>query len=48
MSVSDYKFNNMSNLLEDSCTLSQRNVQNSSASTYMTQNFYPACPKCFL
>jgi hypothetical protein len=44
MSVSDYKFNNMSNLLEDSCTLSQRNVQNSSASTYMTQNFYPACP----
>ena len=42
--VYDYKFYNTTRLGDDECDMSQRNVQNSSASTYMLDNFRPACP----
>jgi hypothetical protein len=44
MLASDYKFYNLSNLIDDDCTKSQRNVQNASAINYMVENFYPSCP----
>ena len=44
MLVSNYEFNNLTQINNDTCALSQRNVQNTQASQYMTQNFYPACP----
>jgi hypothetical protein len=44
MLVSDYKFNNMTQINNDECALSQSNVQNTEASNYMVKNFYPACP----
>ena len=42
--VYDYKFYNTTRLGDDDCDMSQRNVQNSSAATYMLDNFKPACP----
>jgi len=42
--VYDYKFYNTTRLGDDHCDMSQRNVQNSSAATYMLDNFRPACP----
>ena len=44
MSISDYNFNNMTHINEDTCALSQRNVQNTQSSNYMVENYYPACP----
>ena len=44
MIASDYRFNNMTSLLNDNCTMDQRNVQNMSASNYMVENFYQSCP----
>lgn len=44
MSVFNYEFNNMTQINNDPCALSQRNVQNKVSSDYMVQNFYPACP----
>jgi hypothetical protein len=43
-SVYDYTFNQLTRIGEDSCDKSQRNVQNSSASTYMLNQFRPDCP----
>ena len=37
---SDYKFNNLSRIGDDSCAMSQRNVQNVEAGSYMLQNFF--------
>ena len=42
--VYDYTFNNITRLGDDKLDLSQRSVQNSNASTYMLDNFRPACP----
>ncbi len=43
-SVYDYKFYQTSRLGDDNCDQTQRNLQNSQASTYMLDNFRPACP----
>jgi len=43
-SVYDYTFNQLTRIGEDSCDKSQRNVQNSSASTYMLNQSRPDCP----
>ncbi len=43
-SVHDYTFNQTTRIGDDQCDLSQRNVQNSEAATYMLNNFRPACP----
>jgi len=43
-SVYDYKFYQTSRLGDDSCDQSQRTLQNAQASTYMLDNFRPACP----
>ena len=43
-SVYDYKFYKTTRLGDDSCDQSQRTLQNSEASTYMLNNFRPACP----
>ena len=42
--VYDYTFNNITRLGDDKLDLSQRSVQNSNASSYMLDNFRPACP----
>ena len=39
---SDYKYNNLSRIGDDSCAMSQRNVQNVEAGSYMLQNFFGA------
>jgi hypothetical protein len=39
---SDYKFHNMSRIGDDSCAMSQRNVQNVEAGNYMLQNYFSA------
>jgi hypothetical protein len=38
--TSDYKFNNLSRIGDDSCAMSQRNVQNVEAGSYMLQNYF--------
>lgn len=43
-SVYDYTFNQLTRIGDDSCDKSQRNVQNSTASTYMLNQFRPDCP----
>ena len=43
-SVYDYKFYQTSRLGDDNCDQTQRNLQNAQASTYMLDNFRPACP----
>lgn len=43
-SVYDYTFNNTTRLGDDKCELSQSNIQNSQAATYLLDNFRPACP----
>ena len=43
-SVYDYTFNNITRLGDDKSDLSQRSVRNSNASSYMLDNFRPACP----
>ena len=43
-SVYDYTFNSTTRIGDDKCDLSQRNVQNALASTYMLDQFRPACP----
>ena len=43
-SVHDYTFNNMARIGDDSCDISQRNLQNSKHANYMLDNFRPACP----
>jgi hypothetical protein len=43
-SVYDYKFYQTTRLNDDSCDRSQRTLQNSQSSTYMLDNFRPACP----
>lgn len=40
--TSDYKFHNMSRIGGDSCAMSQRNVQNVEAGSYMLQNYFSA------
>ena len=42
--IHDYAFHKMSRMGEDSCDISQRNLQNSKHATYMLDNFRPACP----
>lgn len=44
MIASDYTFNKMTNINDDSCALTQTNIENSQAETYMLNNFFPACP----
>ena len=43
-SIHDYAFHKMSRIGEDSCDISQRNLQNSKHATYMLDNFRPSCP----
>lgn len=43
-SVYDYTFDNITRLSDDKADLSQRNIQNSTFSTYMLDNFRPSCP----
>jgi len=43
-SVYDYTFYNTTRLGDDKCELSQSNIQNSHAATYMLNNFRTACP----
>ena len=43
-SVYDYTFHQNTRIGDDSCDLSQENVQNAHAATYMLDNFRPACP----
>lgn len=43
-SVYDYTFNNTTRIGDDKCDISQRNLQNSHASTYTLNNFRPECP----
>ena len=38
--VKDYSFDNLSRIGEDGCSLGQRSIQNSEASSYMLQNFF--------
>ena len=38
----NYNFHNMSRIGEDNCAMSQRNLQNVHAGTYMTENFFSA------
>lgn len=38
--VRDYKFDNTTRIGDDSCSLSQENIQNTHASTYMLNNFF--------
>jgi hypothetical protein len=40
--TSDYKFYSLSRIGDDSCAMSQRNVQNVEAGTYMLQNYFSA------
>jgi len=40
----DYTFNNNTRIGDDSCDLSQRNIQNVGAANYMLTNFRPNCP----
>jgi hypothetical protein len=44
MIASDYTFNKMTNINDDSCALTQTNIENSQAENYMLNNFFPACP----
>jgi len=44
MFASDYTFNKMTNINDDSCAISQINIENNKASTYMLENYYPSCP----
>jgi len=43
-SVYDYTFNETTRVGDDRCDISQRNLQNSGAATYILDNFRPACP----
>lgn len=43
-SVYDYTFYQQTRVGDDSCDISQRNVQNSEAATYMLDNYRPDCP----
>lgn len=43
-SVYDYTFNGMTRIGDDSCDISQRNVQNAESASYMLENYRPACP----
>lgn len=38
----NYNFHNMSRIGEDNCAMSQRNLQNVHAGTYMTENYFSA------
>lgn len=43
-SIFDYKFNNITRVGDDEGDLSQKNIQNSNAATYMLDNYRPSCP----
>ena len=43
-SVYDYKFYEQSRIYDDQCGISQKNIQNSDAASYMLNNYYPSCP----
>ena len=43
-SVYDYTFYEQTRVGDDTCDISQRNVQNSEAATYMLDNYRPDCP----
>ena len=43
-STYDYTFNNLSRIGNDSCDVSQRDIQNNSSSNYLLTNFKPNCP----
>mgnify|MGYP006091232265 CR=1 FL=1 len=40
----DYKFYGQSRIGDDRCGISQKNIQNSEAASYILDNFRPACP----
>ena len=42
--VSDYTFHNTTRIGEDSCDLSQQNIQNAASANYLLSNFRPDCP----
>jgi hypothetical protein len=44
MIAGNYTFNKMTNINDDSCALTQNNIENSQAETYMLNNFFPSCP----
>jgi hypothetical protein len=43
-SIHDYTFYNMGRIGNDSCGMSQQNIQNVGAANYMLQNYRPQCP----
>ena len=44
MIAGNYTFNKMTNINDDSCALTQNNIENSQAETYMLNNSFPSCP----
>ena len=42
--VNDYTFDRTTRIGDDQCDLSQQNIQNAQAATYMLDNYRPACP----
>jgi hypothetical protein len=44
MIAGDYTFNKMTNIGDDSCAITQLNVENHQAQEYMLNNYFPACP----
>jgi len=42
--ISDYTFNAQTRIGDDSCDLSQRNMQNAGQATYMLTQYRPDCP----
>jgi hypothetical protein len=42
--VNDYTFDKTTRIGDDQCDLSQQNIQNAQAATYMLDNYRPACP----
>jgi len=42
--TSDYIFNKMARIGNDTCDISQRNIQSVNNANYMLENYYPTCP----
>ena len=42
--TSDFTFNKMARIGNDTCDISQRNIQSVNSANYMMENYYPSCP----
>ena len=42
--ISDFNFNKMARIGNDTCDISQRNIQSVNSANYMMENYYPSCP----